>query len=99
MRREPGQVDLILFNSNRNVHFPIVNNFSSTLRIRPVGNPARCYSHNRRTSEPLEDKLVRSLPAAQAAARMGRTLRSVYNRRVELKLPDGRAANGQRAVN
>jgi hypothetical protein len=43
-----------------------------------------------------EDELVRTLPAAQAAARTGRTLSSVYTRRTALGVPDGRATNGGR---
>src|SRR5262249_26605268 len=39
---------------------------------------------------PKEDALVRRLPAAEAAARTGRTLAAVYSRRRALRLPDGR---------
>jgi hypothetical protein len=37
-----------------------------------------------------EDQLVRELSAAEAAKHTGRTLRAVYTRRSELRLPDGR---------
>ena len=37
-----------------------------------------------------EDALVRSLPAAEAARRTGRTLGAVWSRRRVLGLPDGR---------
>ena len=39
---------------------------------------------------PEEDDLVSTLPAAEVAARTGRTLTAVYERRRDLKLPDGR---------
>jgi hypothetical protein len=39
---------------------------------------------------PEEDALVRSLPAAEAARRTGRTLGAVWSRRRVLGLPDGR---------
>jgi hypothetical protein len=39
---------------------------------------------------PEEDELVRSLPAAEAARRTGRTLAAVWHRRRVLGLPDGR---------
>jgi hypothetical protein len=39
---------------------------------------------------PEEDALVRSLPAAEAARRTGRTLGAVWHRRRRLGLPDGR---------
>jgi hypothetical protein len=38
-----------------------------------------------------EDEMVRTLPAPEVMARTGRTLSSVYNRRVRLRVPDGRA--------
>ncbi len=37
-----------------------------------------------------EDELLRSLPAREAAERTGRTLTAVYNRRIDLGIPDGR---------
>jgi hypothetical protein len=37
-----------------------------------------------------EDEMVRTLPAQEVMARTGRTLSSVYNRRVRLRVPDGR---------
>jgi hypothetical protein len=37
-----------------------------------------------------EDALLRSLPAAEAARRTGRTLGAVWSRRRVLGLPDGR---------
>jgi hypothetical protein len=40
--------------------------------------------------EPEEDALVRSLPAAEAARRTGRTLGAVWKRRRVLGLLDGR---------
>lgn len=42
-----------------------------------------------------EDRLVRTLPPAEAAQRIGRTLTAVYDRRSLLKVPDGRAHNGR----
>lgn len=44
-----------------------------------------------------EDELVRTLRPAEAARATGRTLGAVYNRRQELKVPDGRAINGRRS--
>jgi hypothetical protein len=38
-----------------------------------------------------EDHLIRTLPAPEAAAKTGRPLGAVYDRRRKLKLPDGRA--------
>jgi hypothetical protein len=40
--------------------------------------------------KPAEDQLVRTLPGAEAAARAGRTLQAVRDRRRNLGLPDGR---------
>jgi hypothetical protein len=37
-----------------------------------------------------EDDLVRTLPAGDAAARTGRTLKAIYSRRRAVGLPDGR---------
>jgi hypothetical protein len=37
-----------------------------------------------------EDELVRTLPPSEAAKRTRRRLRTIYKRRYELKLPDGR---------
>jgi hypothetical protein len=46
---------------------------------------------------PEEDALVRSLPAAEAARRTGRTLGAVWQRQRVLGLPDGRRKeNGRR---
>jgi len=39
---------------------------------------------------PEADELVRTLPAAEAARRTGRTLKAVWARRRELGMPDGR---------
>jgi hypothetical protein len=44
---------------------------------------------------PAGDDLVRALPPAEAARRTGRSLKAVYQRRLVLGLPDGRA-EGQR---
>jgi hypothetical protein len=43
-----------------------------------------------------EDALVRKLLPRAAAARTGRSLKAVYERRRALALPDGRANNGPR---
>ena len=43
-----------------------------------------------------EDALVRSLPAAEAARRTGRTLGAVWHRRRVLGLPDGRRKGSRR---
>ena len=57
-------------------------------------------AHKRRGTPPsaagvawtaAEDELVRALPAADVAARTGRTLAAVYLRRRTLKMPDGRS--------
>src|SRR5262249_49624982 len=40
-----------------------------------------------------EDRAVQTQPPREAAAKTGRTLQAVYDRRHELKLPDGRAKN------
>ncbi|HJZ55788.1 MAG TPA: hypothetical protein VKE74_12545, partial [Gemmataceae bacterium] len=45
---------------------------------------------------PDEERLVRTLAPAEAAARTGRTLGSVYGRRQALGLPDGRVNYGRR---
>jgi hypothetical protein len=45
---------------------------------------------NVRAWTPQEDDLVRSLPAAEVAARTGRTLTAVCDRRSLLGVPDGR---------
>jgi hypothetical protein len=37
-----------------------------------------------------EDELVRTLPAAEAVRRTGRSLIAVYSRRNRLRVPDGR---------
>jgi hypothetical protein len=37
-----------------------------------------------------EDELVRNLPAKEVAERTGRTLAAVYERRIDLRMPDGR---------
>jgi hypothetical protein len=37
-----------------------------------------------------EDELARTLPAAEVAAITGRTMAAVYNRRIDLGVPDGR---------
>jgi hypothetical protein len=39
---------------------------------------------------PEEDELARTLPAAEVTLRTGRTLTAVYNRRIDLGVPDGR---------
>jgi thiamine pyrophosphate-dependent acetolactate synthase large subunit-like protein len=49
----------------------------------------------RRPWTPEEDELVRSLPAQEAAARTGRALNAVYERRIDLKVPDGRRRGDQ----
>jgi hypothetical protein len=46
--------------------------------------------YNVRAWTPPEDKLVRTLPAAEVVRRTGRTLTSVYDRRSLLGVPDGR---------
>jgi hypothetical protein len=51
-----------------------------------------------------EDEAVRTLPAAEAAQRTGRSLSAVYSRRSDLQLPDGRrspsgARPGQKETN
>jgi hypothetical protein len=59
----------------------------------------RSEAHRRQGTRPpkagrswsaAEDDLVRTLPPAEAARRMGRSLRVVYARRHELRVPDGR---------
>jgi hypothetical protein len=45
---------------------------------------------NVRAWTPKEDRLVRTLPAAEAVRRTGRTLTAVYDRRSLLGVPDGR---------
>jgi hypothetical protein len=64
----------------------------------------RSESHKRRGTRPPkagwpwkadEDELVRTLPAAEVAARTGRILQAVYDRRHELQLPDGRRRKAQ----
>jgi hypothetical protein len=45
---------------------------------------------------PKEDALVKSLPAAEAARRTGRTLGAVWSRRRVLGLPDGRRKENKR---
>src|SRR5262245_58929137 len=45
---------------------------------------------------PTEDELVRTFSASEVARLTGRSMLSVYNRRVRLQVPDGRAANGRR---
>jgi NUMOD3 motif len=42
-----------------------------------------------------EDELLRSLPAREVVQRTGRTLTAVYNRRIDLGLPDGRRAENK----
>ena len=41
-----------------------------------------------------DDELVRTLPAAVVVERTGRTLTSVYSRRVRLGVEDGRKRHG-----
>ena len=43
-----------------------------------------------------EDELVRTLPAPETVARTGRPLSSVYGRRRQLKVPDGRKQQQER---
>jgi hypothetical protein len=43
-----------------------------------------------------DDDLVRALPAAEVARQTGRTLTSVYSRRVTLGVEDGRKWKGRR---
>jgi hypothetical protein len=43
-----------------------------------------------------DDKLVRTLPAAVVARQTGRTLTSIYSRRVRLGVADGRKDNGRK---
>jgi transcriptional regulator with XRE-family HTH domain len=45
-----------------------------------------------------EDELVRTRPPAEVAERTGRRLKAVYERRQVLRVPDGRANGGRRAV-
>ena len=56
-------------------------------------------AHRRRGTRPpaagrvwtaKEDRLLRTLPAKKVAQRTGRGLTAVYNRRIDLGLPDGR---------
>jgi hypothetical protein len=60
-------------------------------------------THRRRGTRPpkagpawgaWEDEAVRTLPAAEAARRTGRTLTAVYSRRRALEMPDGRRREG-----
>jgi hypothetical protein len=46
-----------------------------------------------------DDKLVRMLPTSAVARRTGRTLTSIYIRRVRLGVKDGRKGDGRRKVN
>jgi hypothetical protein len=59
----------------------------------------RSDAHRRRGTRPpkagrpwtrKEDQLAKALPAAEVARRTGRTLTAVYERRRDLKVPDGR---------
>jgi hypothetical protein len=71
-------------------------------RGRPLSDATRrkmSEAHRRRGTRPPaagrawsadEDELLRALPAQDVARRTGRTLTAVYNRRVDLGLPDGR---------
>jgi hypothetical protein len=45
-----------------------------------------------------DDEMVRALPAAVVARRTGRTLTSVYSRRVRLGVEDGRKGNGRKLL-
>jgi hypothetical protein len=48
-----------------------------------------------RTWAARQDEMVRTLPAKQAARRTGRTVTAAYDRRRDLKLPDGRRGETQ----
>jgi hypothetical protein len=59
----------------------------------------RSEAHKRRRTRPPaagepwspeEDELARTLPPEEVARRTGRTLTAVYNRRIDLGVPDGR---------
>jgi hypothetical protein len=47
---------------------------------------------------PEEDELVRTVPAKELVQRTGRTLRAVYDRRLELGMPDGRRRDKGQAL-
>jgi hypothetical protein len=71
-------------------------------RGRPLSGEARrkmSQAHRRRGTRPPaagrpwaaeEDELLRALPVGEVARRTGRTLTAVYNRRIDLGMPDGR---------
>ena len=77
-------------------------------RGRPLGEATRqimSEAHRRRGTRPPaageswiaeEDELLRTLPTREVVQRTGRTLTAVYNRRIELGLPDGRRREGKR---
>ena len=46
---------------------------------------------------PEEDRLIRTLPAAEVVKRTGRTLQAVYSRRSLLRMPDGRTKAAREA--
>ena len=71
-------------------------------RCRPLSDETRrrmSEAHRRRGTRPPaagepwtveEDELLRTLPTREGVQRTGRTLTAVYNRRVDLGVPDGR---------
>jgi hypothetical protein len=76
-------------------------------RGKPLSKQTRrkmSEAHKRRGTRPPkagrpwtaeEDELVRTLPAPEASAKTGRPLCSVYSRRRQLKVPDGRAGRNR----
>jgi len=58
---------------------------------------AKSFIPNGRIWTAKEDELIRTRPAPQVARRTGRTIRSVYQRRARLNVPDGRTTQGPRA--
>jgi hypothetical protein len=81
----------------------VVEAMAAAKRGKPLSAATRrkmSEAHKRRATRPpkagrpwtaQEDEAVRALPAKEAARRTGRPLCSVYTRRRQLKVPDGRA--------
>jgi hypothetical protein len=80
----------------------VIEALAAANRGKPLSEETRrrmSAAHKRRGTRPPkagrpwtaeEDELVRTLPAPQAAAKTGRPLCSVYGRRRQLTVPDGR---------
>jgi hypothetical protein len=60
------------------------------MRAEAARRVARGEVPNGRAWTPKQDEVVKALPAAEAARRLGRPIGQVYKARRKLQVPDGR---------